>query len=583
MGSFCQAVVLGSTITSERECEALDWVLSNNTLSPLRDLLITPSVPVLRRTNTSSITDDTVQGDLNQAQLRAVTSAADVSSPITLVQGPPGTGKTKTIVAMVKALLKTTNTLVICAPSNAAVDELASRIMASWPPSKSLSDAHQVLRVGSCRRITREEVKTISLEELAKTGGREKVSELRGFHKEKREEILKEIRKLEEGIKELTGDNDSEARADRGRLVARKKELKEELDKLKQRSSRALSRSRDEACKQLLGRARVVLGTLSSFGSSTITSNFVARDATCIIDEACQAIEPSALIPLKLRGVKRLVLVGDPQQLPATVVSMEAKALRYERSLFERLIGAGWKAHLLDEQYRMLPEIANFASKEFYDGRLRTAEICRFPSSLGQPLRPLLFLDSRLGSEQRGGTSLVNTEEAIIVGKMVEAVANRKLSVGVVTPYRQQALLIRRTVSMSGAEVDTVDAYQGQEKDIIIMSCVRSNRDGGIGFVADYRRLNVSLTRAKYALWIVGNAESLGRSSKVWADLIHYCQEHESLVDASRIQKRSHYAEGGEPTLDSLLLQQEQNKPAEVTPLSPQLVVGNKRMRCYLG
>ncbi|KAF4754217.1 hypothetical protein FOZ62_027468 [Perkinsus olseni] len=564
VGSFCQAVVLGSTTTSERECEALDWVLSNSTLSPLRDLLITPSVPVLRRHNTSDASNPGVapSTDLNQAQARAVASAADVSSPITLVQGPPGTGKTKTIVAMVKTLLETTSKLVICAPSNAAVDELTSRILGTLlPPEEEPPGVHSVLRVGSYRRITREEVKAISLEELAKTGGREKESELRGQHRGQREGILAEVRKLDETIKELAGDNDPEVRADRGRVIVKKKELKEQLDKLKQRSSRALSRSRDEACKQLLGRARVVLGTLSSFGSNTITTNFVARDATCIIDEACQAIEPSALIPLKLRGVKRLVLVGDPQQLPATVVSMEAKALRYERSLFERLVDAGWQAHLLDEQYRMLPEIADFASREFYDGRLRTADSCRFPPSLGQPLRPLLFLDSRRGAEERGrgGTSLVNTEEAGLVGKMVEAMATRNMSIGVVTPYRQQAHLIKRIVS-SGAEVDTVDAYQGQEKDIIIMSCVRSSRDGGIGFVADYRRLNVSLTRAKFALWIVGNAESLGRSSKVWGDLVSHCRERGSFVDAGRIQKRHRYADGdnGEPILGILLRQQQQ-------------------------
>ncbi|KAF4703661.1 hypothetical protein FOZ62_023277 [Perkinsus olseni] len=587
VGSFCQAVVLGSTTTSERECEALDWVLSNSTLSPLRDLLITPSVPVLRRHNNNN-SDASNAGvgastDLNQAQARAVASAADVSSPITLVQGPPGTGKTKTIVAMVKTLLETTSKLVICAPSNAAVDELTSRILGTLlPPGEEPPGVHSVLRVGSYRRITREEVKAISLEELAKTGGREKESELRGQHRGQREGILAEVRKLDETIKELAADNDPEVRADRGRLIAQKKELKEQLDKLKQRSSRALSRSRDEACKQLLGRARVVLGTLSSFGSNTIITNFVARDATCIIDEACQAIEPSALIPLKLRGVKRLVLVGDPQQLPATVVSMEAKALRYERSLFERLVDAGWQAHLLDEQYRMLPEIADFASREFYDGRLRTADSCRFPLSLGQPLRPLLFLDSRLGAEERGrgGTSLVNTEEAGLVGKMVEAMATRKMSIGVVTPYRQQASLIKRIVS-SGAEVDTVDAYQGQEKDIIIMSCVRSSRDGGIGFVADYRRLNVSLTRAKYALWIVGNAESLGRSSKVWGDLVSHCRERGSFVDAGRIQKRHRYADGdnGEPILGILLRQQQL---AGVTPPSPQLLINkNKRMRCH--
>ncbi|KAF4666382.1 hypothetical protein FOL47_004119 [Perkinsus chesapeaki] len=570
-----EAVVLGSATTPERECEGLDWILTNSTFSPLRDLLISPSVPVLR----PSVGQEVAVGDLNAAQARAVRSAADISSPITLVQGPPGTGKTKTIVGMVKALLEKSIKLVICAPSNAAVDELASRILhSSLPPDKDPPGTYSVVRVGSYRRITRDEVRAVSVEELAKAGGRDKAVELKDSHREKRAAILMEIRKLDENIRELSGDNDAEVREDRGRLIARKKELKEQLDKLKERSSRALSRSRDEALKHLLGQAKVVLGTLSSFGSSAIVSNFMAREATCIIDEACQAIEPSALIPLKLRGVKRLIMVGDPQQLPATVMSAEAKALRYERSLFERLVSAGWQAHLLDEQYRMLPEIADFASKEFYEGRLRTAPTCRFPSSFGVPLRPLLFLDARFGGEERarGGTSLVNIQEAGIVNKLIDSMRSRKkMSIGVVTPYRQQAMLIRNMVSNGADLVDTVDAYQGQEKDIIIMSCVRSSRDGGIGFVADYRRLNVSLTRAKYALWIVGNAESLGRSSKVWADLIQHCKDVGALVDARRLDKRTRYTASEErPLAEILELCNTTN-----TVQSPQLMTDNKRMR----
>lgn len=239
-----------------------------------------------------------------------------------------------------------------------------------------------------------------------------------------------------------------------------------------------------------------------------------------VIDEAAQASEVAILPPLSL-GAARCVLVGDPQQLPATVISKAAGTLMYSRSLFERFQQAGCPTMLLSVQYRMHPQIRDFPSRYFYQGRLTDSEsVAKLPDEpyYKDPLlRPYIFYDIRHGREShRGGSvSYQNIHEAQFclrlyehVQKTVKSLGVGKITVGIITPYKLQLKCLQREFdevlnSEEGKDlyINTVDAFQGQERDVIIMSCVRASSHG-VGFVADIRRMNVALTRARRALWV---------------------------------------------------------------------------------
>ena len=253
------------------------------------------------------------------------------------------------------------------------------------------------------------------------------------------------------------------------------------------------------------------------------------------------------------------MLVGDPQQLPATVLSTAAAAAHLERSLFERLAlpQVGWPVKLLSVQYRMAPAIRAFPSDYFYGGKLVDGASVRerpppgHHGACGGLLGPFRFFDVAGGREQRAGTSLRNRAEARLIGALVAALAAAEPSVVaegrvvVLTPYQQQAACLREELgealgSGSGSGdaasaalvrslVRTVDSFQGQERDVVLLSCVRADARRGIGFVADIRRLNVALTRAKASLWVVGSAEAL-RGEPCWAALVDHAQTRGSFV-----------------------------------------------------
>jgi regulator of nonsense transcripts 1 len=260
--------------------------------------------------------------------------------------------------------------------------------------------------------------------------------------------------------------------------------------------------------------------------------------AGVLIDEAAQATELAAVVPLILRGSQRLVLVGDQCQLPPTVQSTEAEERGLSLSLYSRMADSGGIIpFLLDTQYRSHPSIAAFSAATFYNGQLKNGvtDKDRKPARGLQWPRdncPILFINCDC-DENAEGDSKFNPGEAEIVNRVVQDVFyQRELEVeevGVVTPYVAQVRVLKRmlkNIIPEGQdpellEVASVDNFQGREKDLIVFSAVRSNRTGTVGFLADWRRLNVMLTRARRGIVIIGNARTL-RSDEHWSKWLDF-------------------------------------------------------------
>jgi senataxin len=303
--------------------------------------------------------------------------------------------------------------------------------------------------------------------------------------------------------------------------------------------------------------AQIVCSTLSVAGSNDLKLIKDYRFETVIIDEASQSIELSTLIPLQM-GCTRLILVGDHKQLPATVFSKLAESHLYSRSLFERLHHSGYPMCILKRQMRMHPAIAQFPSDLFYDGEIETAPnimdiIPSQPWSESPIFGPLVFYDIEAGKEQVSLQSKVNEEEAMFVEYLITTLLRRYPQdsvnrivkrTAVVSPYSEQVRLIsermRKLLGVTDLtkpcpiEVNTVDGFQGREKDIIIASTVRAS-EGSIGFLSDIRRMNVMLTRARTNMWIVGHRSTLAKDpSSPWAQLISHIDKQDRVVKVTR-------------------------------------------------
>jgi regulator of nonsense transcripts 1 len=283
---------------------------------------------------------------------------------------------------------------------------------------------------------------------------------------------------------------------------------------------------------EVLSGAEVLCTTNIGAGHFTIANR---KFSIVLIDEATQATEPSALVPI-VKGARQLILVGDHRQLPPTVTSRRAEEGGLNIPLFERLLSNGIPAHMLTTQYRMHPTIREFPSARFYENRLEDG--C---SSAQRPPvagflwpdwdKPVSFVPVH-GSEieEEAGSSRSNMDEAAIVIKIVnDLLAPGDISaedIGVISPYAGQVRLIRSMMNdeIDGLEIKSVDGYQGREKEIIVLSTVRANENGIVGFLSDYRRLNVALTRAKRGLIVVGDDRTL-RNDATWASWLDWVSE----------------------------------------------------------
>jgi ATP-dependent RNA/DNA helicase IGHMBP2 len=249
---------------------------------------------------------------------------------------------------------------------------------------------------------------------------------------------------------------------------------------------------------------------------------------TVIIDEAAQALEAATWIPIS-KGQK-VILAGDPFQLPPTIKSKEAAKAGLQETLLEQCITKKMKVNLLDTQYRMNEQIMSFSNQQFYDGKLKADETVKSHSIDDKPMQ---FIDTAgCGFEEKKDKetlSLYNQGEIDLVNKLLEqhiSIYNDEYSVGIISPYRQQVERIRDCVDknydyLPNVKIDTIDSFQGQERDVIIISLVRSNENAEIGFLKDYRRLNVALTRARKKLIVIGDSATLA-SDKFYGQFIDY-------------------------------------------------------------
>ena len=296
-------------------------------------------------------------------------------------------------------------------------------------------------------------------------------------------------------------------------------DLKHGIDKL----FGAARELEERAVKRIIQEAEVICATNSTVGSEILKGE---RFDFAVVDEATQSTEPSSLI--SVLKTKRFIMAGDHKQLPPTILNEDAARGNLSKSLFERLLEMhGDKIRvMLDVQYRMNDEIAEFPNEEFYDGKLKADESVKkhnlldiLPESkfVNEDIKPFLFIDT-VGSEtfkertRRGSTSKENAGEA----KLVEEIAQRLLSSGIkpediaiISPYDDQVALIRKMLRVEGLEIKTVDGFQGREKEVVIVSFVRCNKSREIGFLRDLRRLNVSITRAKRKLVLIGDSNTL--------------------------------------------------------------------------
>ncbi|WVQ73855.1 hypothetical protein IAR50_003436 [Cryptococcus sp. DSM 104548] len=552
---------LGTAIREFGALKGLPWYESTLLTEALAGRSAKMSHP-----SSSDIEDAMKSFGLNQPQARAVVGSMQ-GRGFALIQGPPGTGKTKTISGLVGKWLSertmpiSTNgqpvvkpKLLVCAPSNAAIDEVCKRLILGVPNPEGGTFSPNIVRVGIDTSVNIA-VKDVSLDSLVEAkintnsntqaGGdyariQAELEDVKQQIKDKQEAI-----RLAEGHDEKRGALENEYHA----LITRRTQLGQASSKAKDAardSTRHLDGARRAARESVMNDADIVCATLSGAGHDTLSAYTFG---TVIIDEAAQAIEMSCLIPLKY-GCTRCVMVGDPNQLPPTTFSTNAEKMNYNESLFVRLTKRNAdNVQLLSIQYRMHPYISELPSKVFYDGQLRdgpdmakqTAAIWHERNIFG----PYRFFNIQ-GTEKKIGTSTKNPEEAMAAVELYGRLnadfgtrINLAMRVGVISMYKEQLRELKRQfIDAFGptivelVEFNTVDGFQGQEKDIIILSCVRSGPDlQHIGFLRDVRRMNVALTRAKSSLFVFGNGPTLERSDNRWRIIVQDARERGFFIN----------------------------------------------------
>ncbi|EAZ09610.1 hypothetical protein OsI_31894 [Oryza sativa Indica Group] len=611
-----------------------------------------------------------LKSSYNDSQLEAVSIAIRSTSlkakfDLSLIQGPPGTGKTRTIVAIVSALLSlhaanssqrnesfasaefnkprprlsqsvavtrawqdaalakqlindsqrevptdrlSKGRVLVCAQSNAAVDELVSRLSEGLYDTDGKLYKPYIVRVGNAKTVHSNSVPFFIdtlveqrlADELKKNNDSKSLSDTESSSslRANLEKIVDRIRyyelrrKLSEVDKtendslvpseyETDEVSDDAIGAKLNFLYAQKRKVSAELATAHAREKRIADENRflkHKVRKSILGEAEIVVTTLSGCGgdiysvcSETASASKFANFSehalfdVVVIDEAAQALEPATLIPLQLLKSKgtKCIMVGDPKQLPATVMSGLASKFLYECSMFERLQRAGYPVIMLTKQYRMHPEISRFPSLHFYENKLldgAQAADKSAPFHGHDCLGPYMFFDVADGREQCGKNaatqSLCNQFEAEAALEILGFLKNRYpsefscMKIGIITPYRSQLSLLRSRFNsffgpeiVAEMEINTVDGFQGREVDILVLSTVRASNSSdsrhhtgearGIGFVADVRRMNVALTRARFSLWIVGNAKTLQTNSH-WASLLQNAKERNLFISVNR-------------------------------------------------
>ncbi len=448
--------------------------------------------------------------ELNPSQNRAVQRALEALD-VAVIHGPPGTGKTTTLVQTIKETLSREHQVLVCAPSNTAVDLLTLKC-----EEQGLS----VVRLGNPARIDER------LHQLTMDGaisGHDDYKLLKKYRKD-----ADDARKRANKFKRKFG---ARERHFRNQMMREARELTQMAHKLE-----------DYIIHQILTQNQVIACTLVGASSSLLGNK---RFHSVFIDEAAQALTPACWIPILRSG--RVIFAGDHFQLPPTVKSPEASKEGLSVTLLEQVMKAKPDASvMLEQQYRMHEQIMRFSGKWFYKDKL-TADLSVRYRTLGEGFEPLEFVDTAgLGYEEEKDPdtlSTYNSEEALLLLKHLALLLNslesqganifdQGLKIGIIAPYKAQVRILRDTLRDSPMlssyqeyiSINTVDGFQGQECDIIYISLTRSNAQGEIGFLGDVRRMNVALTRAKMKLVVVGDSATLGRHP-FYEAFIEYVEE----------------------------------------------------------
>ena len=460
--------------------EALDRAIrGKGRLGYLRDLFYTKSQ------KTETFTFQPMHFPyLNASQELAVNEVLRAKD-VAVVHGPPGTGKTTTLVEAIRETLMRENQVLVCAQSNMAVD---------WISEKLVDRGINVLRIGNPTRVN---------------------DKMLSFTYERRFEghpDYPQLWALRKAIRELRSHR---RRGD--------EKYHQRLESLKSRATELEIRINNE----LFGEARVIASTLVSSANRLLDGQ---KFGTLFIDEAAQALEAACWIPL--RRVSRVMLAGDHCQLPPTVKSIAALKAGLGKTLMERIVEMHPEAvTLLKIQYRMNDDIMRFSSDYFYHGQVESAAEVKFRGILDLDTA-MEWIDTSVLDEREEfvGESFgrINKSEALLtldvlqqyferIGKL--RLLDERIDVGIISPYRNQVQYLRRLLTKREyfkpfrrqISVNTVDGFQGQERDIIVISLVRSNDEGQIGFLRDLRRMNVAITRARMKVIILGDRTTLTR------------------------------------------------------------------------
>lgn len=448
---------------------------------------------------------------LNQTQEDAVNEVLRAKD-VAVVHGPPGTGKTTTLVEAIRETLMRENQVLVCAQSNMAVD---------WISEKLVDRGINVLRIGNPTRVN---------------------DKMLSFTYERRFEGHPDYPQLWALRKAIRDMRSHRKRGD--------EKFHQRLDSLKSRATELEIRINSE----LFGEARVIASTLVGAANRLLDGQ---KYGTLFIDEAAQALEAACWIPL--RRVSRVVLAGDHCQLPPTVKSIAAMKAGLGKTLMERIVETHPEAvTLLRIQYRMNDDIMRFSSDYFYHGQVESAPEVRLRGILDldtpmewidtselldnpdNPEAPELSFKEEFVGESYGR---INKAEGLLTMHVLQQYFERigkqrlldeRIDVGIISPYRAQVQYLRRLLIKREyfkpfrrqISVNTVDGFQGQERDVIVISLVRSNDEGQIGFLRDLRRMNVAITRARMKVIILGNRQTMTRHP-FYRQLWQYCKKQQ--------------------------------------------------------
>ncbi len=468
-------------------------------LAELRDILLGGQKAKIEYSETP------IDTDLNESQQKALVKIANAKD-VAIIHGPPGTGKTTTLAHAIHQTVQKEKQVLVCAPSNAAVD---------WIIEKLADIGLRVLRIGHPARVTEQ---TLSKTLDAQIANHIHYKELRTMRK-KMEQLKTKASKYKRNF-------GYEEKQQRRLLNQEAKALKADADVLE-----------FHIVNDLLNSTEVIACTLVG------ASHYVIRGRkfkTVFIDEAGQALEPACWIPVIRAG--RVVFAGDHCQLPPTIKSKEAAKGGLETTLFEKAIRHHpAMAEMLTIQYRMHEAIMTFSSNYFYNNELVAHDSVK-SSALQEDIPPVSFIDTAgCGFNEKLDPETLsrnNEEEGDLLLKILEnlighvGIQSWSASIGIITPYRAQVEYLTKIVENSVMfselsefiTINTVDAFQGQERDVIAISFVRSNTEGEVGFLSDIRRTNVAMTRAKKKLIMVGDSATLG-SHPFYMKLLEFVQE----------------------------------------------------------